>query len=188
MATLLSWANQQEIKPFDANNASKYNSIATEIENTILRDLIGVKILQNIQATPTNSNYKLLLQGDSFTDTNGDIIRHRGLNFCLAYWNYEKYIGQSFVYDSFSGFVQKNRPDSENITEGTIKRLQKEVKQIAMSEWQLIDLYLIEKNTIYPNYYRGQQSRPYYPKFRSLRNSSDNSITVSYDLKTRTIV
>jgi len=185
MATLLSYQQQQSIKPISANNETKYTQLAKEVEESILPDLLGVALLQAIQAAPTNAAYKLILDGDTYTDCNGNTVSHKGLRYCLAYFNFVLYIGSSFVTDTFTGFVQKNRPDSESINEGTIRRIQSDNKKIALAEWSKIKDYLIEKQE--PLFYYAQSKKIYLPKLRGLRASHDNN-AVYYDQKTRQIL
>jgi len=168
---LLSLIQQQSIKPISEKNTAKYTQLATEVQGKELRDLLGIALYQDVVTNPTSTGNIALLDGASFVDCNGNTITHNGLRFVLAYLNYVKYIGESFVNDTFTGFVQKTRPDSENLGEGAIKRLQQESKDIALSEWAVIKEYLDVSYLTYPLWICGTSKSIYRPKFSGLRNT-----------------
>jgi hypothetical protein len=171
MSTLLTLVQQQSIKPISQNNTAKYEQLATEVQNKDLRDLLGIALYQDVVANPTSTQNLNLLNGASFVNSENYTISHQGLRFVLAYLNHVKYIGESFVNDTFTGFVQKNRPDSESMTEGAIKRLQQESKDIALSEWDIIKQYLDANYTIYTLWNSNNSKKIYRPKFTGLRNT-----------------
>jgi V8-like Glu-specific endopeptidase len=140
--SLLTYSQQQTIKAISANNQSKYAQLEKEVEDNELRRLLGVEFLQDITTHATSEPYKTLVEGGDFENSNGNTVTHKGLQFVLAYMVYSKYIGESFITDTFSGFVQKTRTDSEGISEGTIRRLQEETRKLALTEWELIKEYL----------------------------------------------
>ena len=143
---LLTYSQQQAIKPISANNQSKFAQMETEVENSKFRDLLGLPLLQDLQNNPDSTENKLLLEGDTFVNCQGFEVKHKGLYYVLAFLVYEKYVGESFVADTFTGMVQKVRQDSEQLHEGSIKRLQNNAMAIALSEFELIKEYLISKN------------------------------------------
>ena len=168
---LITYSQQQTIKAISANNQSKYAQIATEVEETELRDLLGVALLQDIQDNPKSTQNVALLSEYEFEDCNGNNVKHKGLRYVLAYLIYAKYIGQSFVNDTFTGFVQKNRPDSELVSDGTIKRLQIENRKIALTEWDLIKEYLNLNCDTYTLWISSESKKPHLPKMTFLRNT-----------------
>lgn len=171
MAPLLSYAQQQAIKAISPNNQAKYNQLATEVEENELRSLLGVALLQDIQDAPTSADNATLLDGGTFTDYNGNTLRFRGLRQVLAYLNYSRYIGESFVNDTFTGMVQKTRPDSELLSEGTMKRLQNENRAIAMTEWELIKRYLDDNTDLYPKWGDSATKKPFTPRIIGVRKT-----------------
>lgn len=171
MANLLSFAQQQATKKISANNSSKYDQLALEVENKELSDLLGVALLQDLQTNPTLARNLLLLNGDTFTDCNGNSIRHRGIRFVLAYINYSRYIGESFINDTFTGFVTKTRPDSELLSEGNIKRLQLENRSIALKEWEIIKEYLDLKTDVYTLWMCTSKRKPFTPRIIGVRKT-----------------
>jgi len=168
MSLILTYEQQQSIKAISTNNAHRYEQIAAEIEETDLKALLGTPLLQAIQETP--ENHTNLLDGDTFEDCNGNTIKHKGLRYVLAYLNYAKYISESSVQDTFSGFAVKQMEDSNPANEGTILRLKKENQKIAMTEWELIKEYLTEKK--YYLWYISKSKKPHMPKMTFLRNTA----------------
>jgi len=171
MALLLTLAQQQAVKKISENNAVKYNQLAIEVEDVELRDLLGTALLQDLQANPTSEANIKLLDAYEFTDCNNNNVTHKGLRYVLAYFNYAKYVGSSFIADTFSGFRQKITPESESIGEGTMKRLQLENNKIAMRSWELIKEYLDLNYTNYPSWNCTKSKNPTMPKFSFVRKT-----------------
>lgn len=168
---LITFSQQQTIKAISANNQTKYAQLAKEVEETDLRDLLGVALLQDLQDDPASDNNVKLLGEYEFEDCNGNNVKHKGLRYVLAYLIYARYIGNSFVNDTFTGFVVKNRPDSELINEGTIKRLQIDNRKIALSEWSLIKDYLNLNCDTYTLWISAESKKMALPKFTFLRKT-----------------
>jgi len=167
MSLILTYEQQQNIKTISTNNAHRYEQIAAEIEETDLKALLGTPLLQAIQDNlPEHSE---LLDGDTFEDCYGNTIKHKGLRYVLAYLNYAKYLSESSVQDTFSGFAVKQMEDSSPVNEGTILRLKRENQKIAMTEWELIKEYLTEKE--YDLWYINKSKKPHMPKMTFLRKT-----------------
>lgn len=171
MSLLLTWEQQQVIKPWSANNKGKYNQLAIEVENNEITKLIGIKFLQEIQNNLTS--YNAILDETEFEDNLGDTVKHKGLRYVIAYMNYSKYIGQSFVNDTFTGFVQKTRTDAELISEGRIKALQEENRSLALNAWETIKEYLNINYELYPLWH-SKRVKIYRPKIFGLKKTRYN--------------
>lgn len=185
MPTLLLYNQQQAIKPISANNESKYNQIASEVENLELGKLLGTAFLQDVQTNPLTAENISLLDGATFTDCYGNSITHKGLRFVLAYMNYSEYLGSSFAVDTFTGFVKKTHENAEPLAEGERKRIMARVREIALQEWELIKTYLNENSNDYPLWDFIKEKKPYSPKITSLRKtkrdySNDNITRYNY--------
>lgn len=170
---LLNFSKQLEIKPMSQNNQDRFNQIGAEVESLELDKLLGSAFYQAVSTTPTN--YTNLLDGCSFVDDNGNTITHKGLRYVIAYLNYAKYVGESYVHDTYSGFVQKTRPDSERISTGDIKRLQQENREIAFNAFELIRMYLNNANkldpTAYPLWNCNSDKKTYKPVFYGIKKT-----------------
>jgi hypothetical protein len=166
---ILTFQKQQTIKPISANNEHKYEQLATEVEQTDLRDLLGVAFLQEVQNNTTD--YTDLIEGSEFTSCSGVTLTHKGLEYVLAYLNYAKYIGQSFINDTFSGFTVKQMDDSNPINEGTMKRLINENRKIALTEWELVKEYLNAQD--FDLWNSTKSRKPHLPKMTFLRKTAN---------------
>lgn len=169
MALLLSFSAQQLIKPISPNNESKYAQLAAEVESLEVDKLLGYAFYQDVSENP--SNYANLLNATEFEDYNGNVVKHRGLLYVIAYLNYAKYIGESYVVDSYSGFVQKTRQDSERISSGDIKRLQQENREIAFNAFELIRMFLNKNSADYPLWNCNSDVKTYKPKFYGIKKT-----------------
>jgi hypothetical protein len=148
MAALLTYSQQASIKAISANNESQYAQIEKEVEDQELLRLLGPAFLYAIQTTP--ANYANILDAKSYTNGDNETVQHKGIRYVIAYMVYSRYLGISFVADTFSGFVQKTRQDSEALSEGAIRRLQEDNRMIAMTAWDGIREYMDLNYEDYP--------------------------------------
>lgn len=172
MAPLLSYSQQQAIKKISANNQVKYDQIAQEVEESDLLSLLGIELLQDIQTNPTDADNIKLLDGESYEPTTGHTIKFKGLRYVLAYLNYARYIGESFVSDTFTGVVKKTHADAEPLSEGAIKRLQLENRQIALNDFERIRGYLNLNYTTYPLWRASTTRKPFIPRITGVRKTT----------------
>jgi hypothetical protein len=171
MALILSWAQQIAIKKMSANNQQKYAALAGEVEELELKELLGISLLQDLQTNPTSTYNALLLNGTSFTNYMGQTVSHKGLRYVIAYLNYSKYIGESWINDTFTGMVSKKREESELLSEGSIRRLQDQARKQALTEWEIIKDYLNCNSSLFPLWLCGFSKTPYTPKFKGLKKT-----------------
>ncbi len=171
MALILSWAQQIAIKKMSANNQQKYAALAGEVEENELRDLLGVALLQDLQTNPSSIYNLKLLNGDTFVNVYGQSINHKGLRYVIAYLNYSKYIGESWVNDTFTGMVSKRREESELLSEGSIRRLQVQARKQGLVEWEIIKDYLNCSSTNFPLWLCAFSKLPYTPKFIGIKKT-----------------
>lgn len=180
---LLTFSQQQLIKPISANNEEDYAIIEKEVEEYEFSKLLGYALYQDIVAN--TANYTNLLNGCTFEDIHGRTVKQDGLLKVLAYFVYSKYIGKSEIVDTFTGFVHKSRTDSETISESTRKRLIQETYEQAMCYFELVKMYIELNSELYPlwtcvgsnkrvfaNKFYGLNSRKTYEKNYS--NNCDN--------------
>lgn len=171
MTTLITLAQQQIVKPITLNNQDRFTQIAYEVENSDLLDLLGIELLQDLQDNPTSANNILLLDGCSYTNGRGNTIKHKGLRFVLAYMVYARYIGESYMTDTFSGFVKKERTDAVSLNEGEIARLQNVSKKMALTEWENVKEYLDLNYALFPKWLYNESTTPYLPKIYGLKKT-----------------
>lgn len=168
---LLTYLQQQAIKKISENNEVKYLPLATEVEEKELQDLLGAALLQDLQDNPSSAANVKLLDGSTFEDCNGNTIKHKGIRWILAYMNYSEYLGTSNVADTFSGFTEKIRQDSQLLSEGKIKRLQLSNRELALTQWSLTEQFLNENSSDYPLWICAQSKKPYTPRITGVRKT-----------------
>lgn len=172
---ILSFEKQQIIKPISNNNQNRYGQIASEVENLNLKSLLGAAFLYDIQTKAAETTipepYKTLLNGGTFLNCDNETISFKGLYYIIAYFNYRQYIGISGYFDTFSGMVTKSRPEGENVSEGTIKRLQTESETIALSEFETVKQYLNENELLFPLWKSCKTKKTFNPKFSTLKKT-----------------
>lgn len=168
---LLTYNEQQAIKAISANNQSKYAQIETETEETDLKDLLGIQLLQDIQTSPATTWNAKLLAGDTYTDSAGNTITIKGVKWMLAYMVYSRYIEVSFVADTFTGFVQKTHSEANSLTEGNFRKIVERNREIALKEWDYIKGYLDYNYLNFPKWLYDKKINPYIPKFTGLKRT-----------------
>ena len=133
------WSEQQEIRPIDENNAHLFEQIQTEVQNHDLKKLIGFEffneLLQNIH------EYELLLTGGEYT-YNGSTYNFNGLIYVCAFLFYARYIRDSRVNDTFTGFVTHTADGMQPLSSNKIMNLENRYKEIAATEWEACLHYL----------------------------------------------
>lgn len=172
MSLLCSFANQQQYKPISYNfDRLKYEQIAAEVESYELLQLLSLEMYQDLVNNPTTEANAALLNGSSFENSNGNTVNHKGLRYVLAYFNYSKYVGESFITDSYTGMVQQNRPETTFISEGRLKIIQENCRKIALTAWETIREFLDLNYTNYPYWYYTDEKKVYAPKFGSVKKT-----------------
>lgn len=155
MDDILSFDHQQKIKPCSVNNLEAWMQFRNEVVRSELRRLLGPVMAANITAAP--ENFTALLEGDTL-EYCGKEVRHEGLRFVLAYMVYARYVTEQHLKDTFTGIVKKSRQEAESAGEGELRRLERGALQIANDEFALIDLYLCQNATLYPDYKKNIKS------------------------------
>jgi len=167
--SILDFNEQNEIKPISLNNDKRYYQIAKEVESLELEKMLGCAFAQDV--IDNYANYTDLLQGSEFTDVYGNIVSHKGLKYVLAFLNYSRYVGESYISDTFTGMVKKTRQDSETISSGDIRRLQQDAREIAMNAFELIRMYLNNNKETYPLWNQTSDKKVYKPKFYGIKTT-----------------
>ncbi|MCK9577381.1 MAG: hypothetical protein M0R51_15865 [Clostridia bacterium] len=165
---IISYDKQQAIKPVSLNNQSIFEQIAKETEMLELSALLGIAFYQEIDNN--KEKYSEILNATTFVNSQGYNITHQGLYYVIAYLVFAKYIANSYVNDTFSGFVKKNLQNSEHLNEGERRRLQYEYRSIALTAFETIKEYLTLKNTDYPLWGCKVGTTGSLPKFYTVTN------------------
>lgn len=152
---LWTYTDQQEIRPIDENNAHLFEQMQTEVQNHDLQKLIGFEfyneLLNNI------GDYDLLLSGGTYTFENRTYT-FKGLIYICAYLFYARYIRESRINDTFTGFVTHTADGMQPLSSNEIVNLENRYKEIAATEWEHCQHYLkstedpqIENNNVPTN-------------------------------------
>lgn len=161
------WADSTKL----TGGVTNYEQLAKEVEEKELKSLLGVALLQDLQANPTVGSNPDLLDGATFEDCDGNDIMHKGVRYVLAFLNWSKYVSESILSDTYTGMVKKSRDESEGLSSGDIKRLQQDSKEIALQEFELIKDYLNENSTTFTLWVKARSKSPYVPKFLGVKRT-----------------
>ena len=177
---LLTLIQQQAIKPISPNWAvqskatggvDNFTQLEIEVEQNEMSKLLGPALLLDIQATPTDDKYVDLLDGKTFQNCLDQTVQFHGIRYQIAYMNYSEYIPTSQIADTFSGMVQKNRQETQPISQGTIKQQQARVREIALTDFEVMKVFLNENSTTYPLWNCGKTKKIYKPKFTPIKKT-----------------
>lgn len=155
MSLLLSFQQQQAIKPIASLNAEKYDQIAREVEDNDLLGMLGIALLQDVQDFPDKEYNAKLLDGDTFVDLFGNTIKTRGLRYILAYLNYAKYVLNSGIEDTYAGFKQLKNEQTDPLSEGSKRNLIENARNIAATQFEVMKRYLNANLANFPLWYYG---------------------------------
>lgn len=144
---LLTFEQQQQIKPISANNAKRYVQIQKEAEEYYLNKLVGPSLTQKIQSAP--ESYEDLLNGSPF-DYCGETVNHKGLLYVLAFLTYSRYVMEIGITDTFTGFAKKERSEASSAMEGELQRIAGSAKKMAYQAWELVEAFIQDKYTDTP--------------------------------------
>ena len=136
---LWTWSEQQEIRPIDENNAHLFEQIQSEVQNHDLRKLLGFEFFNEL--FKNIADYTLLLSGGEYTYLNGT-YNFNGLKYVCAYLFYSRYIRESRVNDTFTGFVTHTADGMQPLSSNEIMNLENRYKEIAATEWGACMHYL----------------------------------------------
>jgi hypothetical protein len=125
-------AEQQMIKPIDTNNQAKFELLQREVESNDLEKYLGFEFYQELLRNTLN--YSVLLNGGTYT-VSGVTYRFQGLKYVCAYLLYSRYIRQSYIQDTFTGFVAHTADNTQRLSAGEIKQQADLYKEIAGTAW-----------------------------------------------------
>ena len=171
MEAILSIAQQQANKKISEKNSDRFNQLREECIYKELTEMLGASLINSIIANPTETRFVDILEAKEFEGLDGYNRKHAGLRNILSYLIYARYIGESDVNDTFTGLVRKNRTESESLSDGRIRLLQNDARDIAVSKFALVKEYLTINSTIYPEWKCGVDRKQFKPNFTTLRKT-----------------
>lgn len=138
---ILTFEQQQSIKPISENNIGKWEQIAKEVNEVSMYSLFGIDFMLDVEGNLTNTDYSDLLNGSSYV-INGVTYIHGGLRKILSYLIYAQYIKQTGIEDTFTGMVRQLRPETEKAQPGEKENLVKNTYKVAYTNADRTKHYL----------------------------------------------
>jgi hypothetical protein len=146
MAHLWTIQDQQRIKAIDQNSLGKFEQLQNEVEINDLQKYIGTEFFQELKRN--TEKYTLLLNGGKY-DINGITYSFSGLKYVCAYLLYAKYVRQSYITDTFSGFVAHTGDGFQRLSSAELANQEAMYKEIAGTYWDECIAYLRTLNLSY---------------------------------------
>lgn len=143
---IMTFAQQQELKPISANNEYKWDQIGIEVYETKLVPLFGESFMLDIEENLENPDYAPLLDGCNY-EIKGNKKRHGGIRKTLAYLIYAQYIQESGLEDTFTGLIRQARNETDPANSGDIGRAVKFAYQNASINTEGVKTWLNHVNS-----------------------------------------
>jgi len=165
---ILSFEQQQAILPISPNNQKKFPSIARDVDEGELVDMLGQKFKQTVDDHVNDEDGKFfeLLNGGVLIDG----TKFKGLKFIVAYLNYINYLDNSDVQDTFSGQRTQKIEQSDPLSKGRIENLKEPKKKVVFNQWDLLKRFINENELIFIDFNTSSTKRVYNPKATIIRN------------------
>ena len=138
-------AEQQLYKPIDQNNLTKFNQLQNEVEINDIVKYLGYEFYQELKRNP--SNYATLLNGGTYTYS-GYTYTFEGFKKVCCYLLYARYVRQSYIQDTFSGFMVHTADNMQKISAGELANQEARYKEIAGTLWDECYRYLTTLNLL----------------------------------------
>ena len=139
-------AEQQQIKPLDFNSANKFKQLQIEVEANDIVKYLGFEFYQELKRNL--GDYTLLLDGGEY-ESNGYTYEFSGLKHVCAYLLYARYVAQSSIIDTASGFVQHSGDGFQRVSSGELKNQENRYTEIAGTLWDECLRYLHTLNLVW---------------------------------------
>lgn len=136
---LWTWSDQQTIRPIDEHNQEQFDQMQNEVELLDLNNLLGFEFYQELKRN--TSEYEDLINGGTYTYNDFE-YSFNGLKYVCAFLLYSRYIRQSSIVDTFSGFVNHDIDNTRRLSSADILNLENRYKDIANNEWESCQHYL----------------------------------------------
>lgn len=114
-----------------------------------LGDAFYLDLVSDFSASPSLATYSTLFNGGSYIH-NGVNYQLYGVKDLIVYYAYARYVNNSNVIATPTGFVNKTNPYSEHVTDKTIARLVDNARAGASFIEDSLKNYLNRKNSDYP--------------------------------------
>jgi len=146
MAHLWTVQEQQRIKAIDQNSLSKFEQLQNEVEINDLQKYLGTEFYQELKRN--TAAYSVLLNGGTYT-YNDVSYSFGGLKYVCSYLLFAKYVRQSYITDTFSGFVAHTGEGFQRLSSAELANQEAMYKEIAGTYWDECLAYLRTLNLTY---------------------------------------
>ena len=186
MALLITFNEQQGIKPIADNSEKRFDQIMEETQTNELQDLLGFQLYQDLIQNPTDAKYVDLLDGTTFTYCD-QTITMAGLKTVLAHYFYANYTRENPSHDTFSGHRIHQIPESNPINDVAQKKIESRARETAYKFWREVELFLNENRNTY-EYWRCDSARKVFkPKIKRLSRPLTTSEVIGRNFSKRHI-
>ncbi len=81
-------------------------------QNLDIKPILGNALMTDLLTNRTDANYKILLEGGSYTDDNGNVVTFQGLIAAISLFTYARYMFVKNAVDTPFGMVVKTIENS----------------------------------------------------------------------------
>lgn len=138
----------------NTNEIAQLTPCILEAQDFDLRPLLGDEFY--FAVADDLESYSDLFNGSTYT-YNGNSYAHDGLKGILIYASYARYVANSNVIATATGFVNKTNQFSESVSEKTISRLIEQSRSAQQVITNRVLDYLNRNKAIYPLWKRGKE-------------------------------
>ena len=133
-------------------NDERFNTSIDNAQNINLKPLIGEKMFSDFLLNVSDPKYIALLNGDTYADSDGDMIIFPGLRFALVNWTMSHYYPFAQQTVTSHSVVRKLDPRSEPIEGKEISRAVSSFLATGAAYWNDAKKYITTKKTDFPLY------------------------------------
>ncbi len=132
-------ADQQQFRPLGKNSTELFKQLQVEVETNDVVLYLGFEFYQDLKRNL--ADYELLINGGSY-ELNGYTYEFDGLKKMFSFLLYARYVRQSYITDTFSGFSQHTGENFQRISNAELSNQENMYKQIAGTVWDGCYRYL----------------------------------------------
>jgi len=116
-----------------------------------LKELMGMDFYFDVLRNPTTTKNSALINGGTYTYS-GNTYTNVGIKAVLVHYAYARYVLQGSNTDTPFGFVQKNTPESTEVSYQEKKSIYTMNRQIAYDYWDNVRIFIERNVSDYPLY------------------------------------
>lgn len=133
----------------------------------LLGDAFYLALINDFTASPSLDVYADLFNGGSYVH-DSETYYNYGIKKLIVHYAYTRYVANSNVIATPTGFVHKTNPHSDNVTDKTVARLTDNARSSALFVEDSVRNYLDRKNNDYPLWKRACKTRINRTKIRQV--------------------